>query len=80
MNTITQANSLSGGVVTTSYGGENIVGFRVIKQVTRTGGGTGKRRAFGSIAGANKWLLANEPRVDAHAKESTRRLIGRESL
>lgn len=80
MNTISQGSGLSGGVVTTSYGGENMMRFRFILQVTRAGEGSGKRRAFKSIVEANKWLLANEPRVDAHAKESTRRLIGRESL
>jgi hypothetical protein len=64
---------------TTSYGGENIVGFRVTKSfAAKRMGGTKKRPR--SLAQANAWLIANAARVDAHSKVSTKRLIGRDSV
>ena len=76
MTTLSQTNLIS-AVTTTSYGGENISGFRVIKTSAATSTRAPKKQSA-ALARANAWLLANGTKVDAHAKASTKRLIGRE--
>ena len=66
--------------VTTSYGGENIVGFRVVRTISRAALPAGKKKVPGTLAAANKWLLENAVAVEAHAKASTKRLIGRDGV
>lgn len=61
----------------TSFGGENVVGFRVIRAYAAKSTGSKTKR---TLREANLWLLQNAAKVDAHAKASTKRLIGRESV
>lgn len=79
METTRQSASLGAGV-TTSYGGENIVGFRVMKAVSRSTAKSAKSASARSLRDANRWLIDNAARVDAHARASTKRLIGREAV
>lgn len=79
MNFTASALNANGGV-TTCYGGENIGAFRVVRSVSSVRPAKGKQRAPRTLAEANKWLLANAARVEAHAKASTKRLIGRDSV
>lgn len=70
--------------VTTSHGGECVGGFRILRseafiasqRTTAPKGKPGKR----TLAEANRWLVAHAAKVDAHAKTSTKRLIGRSSV
>lgn len=66
--------------VTTSYGGENTFGFRVLRTVACSDSAKGKKKLPRTLAGANEWLNANAAKVDAHAKASTQRLIRRDSV
>ena len=67
--------------VTTTYGCVKIQAVRVVRttissnQQAATAAETRRR-----IADANKWLNANWEKAKAHATESTRRLIGRDSV
>lgn len=70
--------------VTTSHGGESVGGFRILRSEAcgvfqRKGaakGTIGKRK----LAEANRWLVEHAAKVDAHAKASTKHLIGRHSV
>lgn len=64
---------------TTSYGGENITDFRVTKATAASNTGRATKQSA-ALAKANAWLLANSGKVDAHAKASTKRLIGQDSV
>ena len=77
MTTISQTNVNQ--ATTTSYGGENITGFRVTKTTAASSTGRPTRQSA-ALAKANAWLLANSAKVDAHAKASTKRLIGQDSV
>ena len=76
MRVFTQT-SLLPAVTTTSYGGENITGFRVTKTIAAPSKIVPTNQSA-ALANANAWLLANGAKVDDHAKASTKRLIGRD--
>lgn len=82
MDTKAQAATTDFAVIT-SYGGENVVGFRVVRtnvwsgRSRRPGRRSAKRRTVGEL---NRWLLENAAAVDAYARASSARLIGREGL
>ncbi len=65
---------------TTSYGGVNMVDFRVVRFVSCSDSTRAKLRSRRTLAQANAWLLKNAAKVDAHAKASTKRLLGRDSV
>ena len=84
---VTTTTTSPNSEATTSYGGESIVGFRVVSAKSQSSAQSRpeSRAAKGSpkpasIAEMNRWLLKNAAKVDAHAKASTKRLIGRESV
>jgi hypothetical protein len=79
MTTLAQIKSPK-AETTTSFGGENIVGFRVVRSESCTGTAKGKKKLARTLAEANKWLMENAAKVDRHAKASTKRLIGRETV
>ena len=75
--TIQRVNLTSGA--TTSCGGEHMLGFRVIRTMPESSESAQAARPR-TLAQANAWLVANATRVDQHAKASTRRLIGRDTV
>ena len=88
---VTSTTTSPNSEATTSYGGESIVGFRVVSAKFKSSAQSSvqsrpeSRAAKGSpkpasIAEMNRWLLKNAAKVDVHAKASTKRLIGRESV
>lgn len=67
----------------TSIGGVNVSGFMIVSKSNVTGVSVApakKSKAPRTLAEANAWLLKNAKKVDAHAKASTKRLIGRDSV
>lgn len=79
MNTILQStNPIQ--AASTSYGGENVHGFRVLRVEVADRARVDTDSPPRSLVEANRWLLKNAAQVDAHARASTKRLTGRESL
>ncbi len=78
MNTLAQATSPR-LEATTSIGGEDVYGFRIIKAFVAKDTKVKANRPR-SLKESNAWLLKNAARVDAHAKASTKRLIDRDSI
>ncbi|MCX5691048.1 MAG: hypothetical protein NTV94_14890 [Planctomycetota bacterium] len=78
MATHTQTNLIP-TMTTTSYGGENIMGFRITKSWAAQNT-TAPTKQSPALARANAWLLDNNAKVAAHAKASTKCLIGRDAV